>query len=217
MEWLIVVVVLVGAGWILWKAARWYNATVNPPAKPAPHVKIIADTVTVRATLERPAGPPPGYVSPYLPSERWDELLVLDDGGMPPLRLSPFKDALWLQEKSTGQFVNAGNRKLAALGIWAIKVRGVAYYEDGMAAADPKPGEPVTLQREPNNQFDKNAIAVVSHGQRIGYINKGMAARMAKRMDAGEDLAAIVMQTGPLKIVAGVPELLSYLTAPEAS
>ena len=41
-------------------------------------------------------------------------------------------------------------------------------------------GTPVTLVREPDNKFDKNAVAVWADGRRIGYVpkatNRGLAA-----------------------------------------
>lgn len=43
----------------------------------------------------------------------------------------------------------------------------------------------LALQREPNNPKDPNAVAVM-HGQdRVGYLGRGLAGRMAPQMDAG--------------------------------
>lgn len=42
------------------------------------------------------------------------------------------------------------------------------------------------LQREPENRFDPNAIAVSVEGQHIGYIPKALAAKLAAHIDAGD-------------------------------
>ena len=48
-----------------------------------------------------------------------------------------------------------------------------------------QPGVTVTLVREPENKFDKNAIAVWSGGKRIGYIPSKQNAGLAAAMDQG--------------------------------
>lgn len=46
-----------------------------------------------------------------------------------------------------------------------------------------KAGSPLTFQREPTNRFDKNAVAVLAGGQRIGYLPKTVAPAVAEWMD----------------------------------
>jgi hypothetical protein len=45
------------------------------------------------------------------------------------------------------------------------------------------PGTPVTLVREANNQYDKNAIAVWIEGKHVGYLPSKQNAALAARMD----------------------------------
>lgn len=47
-----------------------------------------------------------------------------------------------------------------------------------------EPGVAVTLVREPENKFDKNAIAVWVDGQRVGYIPKAQNVALAAHIDA---------------------------------
>lgn len=55
------------------------------------------------------------------------------------------------------------------------------------------PGEPVTLQREPDNPYDPNAILVVSmRGIGLGHFNREDAAALAPALDAGQACAAII-------------------------
>lgn len=49
---------------------------------------------------------------------------------------------------------------------------------------DLKPKHPLTLKREPNNKYDKNAIAVC-YGRPLGYVPRGLAAEIAPLMDRG--------------------------------
>lgn len=46
-----------------------------------------------------------------------------------------------------------------------------------------KPGDSVILIREPNNQYDRNAISVWFDGRRIGYIPKKQNAALALFID----------------------------------
>jgi HIRAN domain len=46
-----------------------------------------------------------------------------------------------------------------------------------------QPGAPVTLVREPTNQYDPNAIAVWVEGKHVGYIPKKQNAVLAQFMD----------------------------------
>lgn len=44
-------------------------------------------------------------------------------------------------------------------------------------------GTPVTLVREPTNQFDPNAVAVWVDGQKVGYVPKKQNAALAQFID----------------------------------
>ena len=54
-------------------------------------------------------------------------------------------------------------------------------------------GTELVLRREPNNQFDHNAIAVFTKsGEQLGYIPRDTAKSMALNMDRGQDYKAYV-------------------------
>lgn len=46
------------------------------------------------------------------------------------------------------------------------------------------PGEPVTLVREPGNQYDPNAVQVWIAGRHVGYLSKKENVEIAARIDA---------------------------------
>ncbi|WP_396134675.1 HIRAN domain-containing protein [Citricoccus sp. I39-566] len=97
----------------------------------------------------------------------------------------------------TGKYAPPGNRTLSKHGLVSFKVRGVAFYS--ATQADTSPGLPARLVREPSNEHDPNAIAIWAlnrSGQavKVGYVNRGRARSLAKRMDAGEVVEAYFMR-----------------------
>ena len=58
----------------------------------------------------------------------------------------------------------------------------------------------VTLEREPNNQYDRNAIQIVVHIRSlakktiIGYVLKGLSRKLAKVLDRGISVKASLIQ-----------------------
>lgn len=147
----------------------------------------------------------PNYVSVYLHSSNWEELLVLDTNGMPPFYFKEHKGNYWLAENSTGLLVNVANRALKRLGLWTCNIRGI----------DHSPGEivvgPAALVREPDNEHDKSAVAIHQKGQRIGYYNRGMAPALARAMDAGTKFSGYVVSVSPPKIIAADALVLDWL------
>jgi len=57
-------------------------------------------------------------------------------------------------------------------------------------------GMEVDLVREPENKYDKNAIAVSVLGNKAGYIPGFLAAKMATKMDEGTKMTAVVTWKG---------------------
>jgi hypothetical protein len=74
-------------------------------------------------------------------------------------------------------------------------VRGYAFAAPPPGGERPAPGLPAELAREPDNPADPLAVAVwasPSDGARwrIGYLDRGVAARVAPRLDAGSRVRA---------------------------
>lgn len=150
--------------------------------------------------------------SVYLHSSQWNDLLVPDANGMPPLRFKEHNGRLWFAEDSTGKLVKVANRKLRSLGIWSCKLRGGKYYPDAVKATRIKPFAAAQLVREPDNPHDPHAVAVHTNGGHVGYFNKAMASGLAKRLDAGEVLVAIIASRGtPINVVAASPQIMAHL------
>ena len=63
------------------------------------------------------------------------------------------------------------------------------------ALSDAAQGERVALVREPDNEFDPNAVAVHINGHKCGFVPRAQAERLAADMDAGKTVTAKVYGT----------------------
>lgn len=168
---------------------------------------LTASALTSKVVITRATSRPPAdYVSPYLDSARESELLVLNVQGLPPLRMKLHRGEWWMAEESTGLLVNAGDRKLRGLGVWTVRVRGDAYAPGTLRVGH------VDLVREPDNEHDPNAIAIMQRGVRCGYWNKSMAKGLAKLLDSGAVIDAVAISADPPKVVAAEPRILKHIT-----
>lgn len=158
----------------------------------------------------------------YVPADEPDRW-KLGYGGMPPLHLVPYGDVLRLCEDATGLLVGPTDRRLAALGIHSVKVRGVSYYPDAARAGDFTPGHRVALLRQPDHLHDPNAVAICAAGTSspAGYVNKQKARLLARLLDSRVVLTALSVRGTPageecraIGIVAAEPAVLASLLGP---
>ena len=63
-----------------------------------------------------------------------------------------------------------------------------------------EPEDTLLLEREPDNQYDRNAIAIhaapvetLDHDDKIGYISSDLAANLAPLMDSGHRITCVVL------------------------
>lgn len=135
----------------------------------------------------------------YAPSEREAEHLTRDDDGLPRLRLVDAGDrlAIW-SPLDGGALLNPKGTGLRRFGLVATYARGSTHHASAFRAADLRKGRPVELRREPDNPHDKNAVALYAPGARapFGYVQRGRAPAIARRMDAGEHMAGVSLR-GP--------------------
>jgi len=92
--------------------------------------------------------------------------------------------------------------------IWDLAGEG-QINEDGTARqhvlAVLQPGEPVTLQRQPDNPHDANAVAVLAGRHIIGFIGRYDAPEVAALLDAGIPHRAQLHE-----LTGGVPDYPSF-------
>lgn len=73
-----------------------------------------------------------------------------------------------------------------------VSIVGSSFYPGaGNWIAKLSPGQKLRVEREPNNQYDANAIAVYIFQQKLGHFPRGFAAEVAPIMDAGKELTAV--------------------------
>lgn len=67
-----------------------------------------------------------------------------------------------------------------------VALVGTKYCGPGMVAllASLPQGEPLTLKREPDNKFDRNAVQVWARGQHLGYVKGNQNRDLAMAIDA---------------------------------
>ena len=69
---------------------------------------------------------------------------------------------------------------------------GSQYYALADVWHQMRPGDRLTLTREPGNRHDRNAVRVDWNGQPLGYIPRAENRAVARALDAGETLEARV-------------------------
>ena len=69
---------------------------------------------------------------------------------------------------------------------------GSQYYALARVWPQLRPGDRLTLEREPNNRHDRNAVRIDWNGQPIGYVPRAENRAVARALDAGESLEARV-------------------------
>lgn len=69
---------------------------------------------------------------------------------------------------------------------------GSQYYSAAKMWNKIKPGDRLTLTREPDNRHDRNAVRVDWNGQQLGYVPRAENRAVARALDAGEKLEAHV-------------------------
>ncbi len=135
----------------------------------------------------------------YVPAEDEARHLTRDAGGLPTLRLVDSGDRLSVWSPiDGGALLNPKGAGLRRFGLVATYGRGSTHHATAYRAADLRKGKPVELRRESDNPHDKNAVALNVPGAReaFGYVQKGRAPAVARRMDAGETMAGVSLR-GP--------------------
>ncbi|MBE7323112.1 HIRAN domain-containing protein [Nocardioides sp. Y6] len=143
------------------------------------------------------ARPPRGYPvrADYLPKESEAARVVRGADGLPALRLVDAGDRLSLRLIEGGDLVNPKGSGLRAVGLVTTYARGATFFAPTFRTADLRKGRPVELRREPDNPHDRNAVALHGPGARkpFAYVQRGKAATVARRIDAGESLGGVCL------------------------
>lgn len=145
----------------------------GPPPQQAPMQRPV---VTTRA---RAPGPPPGYVSPWLKADEKNALFEGVDRSTIPVVLRDNGRGYYLTDPRSGKQMPFDNTRMPRVELWGVNVRGSDHYRP--AWSNMPQGATVELVHEPDNPHDPNAVAIQYQGRTIGYYNRGMAKRLARR------------------------------------
>ena len=165
--------------------------------------------------------------SSYVPQDGNPDRFVGADG-LPTLRLIPYRDTggehvLRLCEDGTGLLVGPTDRRLPRAGLYVSQLRGEAHHQTECRAGNFHPGEPVRLVREPDNPYDRNAVAVYDATGKYmaAYVNKQKARTLAKLIDSGAEIQAISIRgtrsgvgCDQVAILAASTDVLRHVLSP---
>lgn len=167
--------------------------------------EITAQTQAAAERASRPSQPPapsPPLVTrrDYVLKDDEARFLDRDAAGRPNLHLRDDGDRLHLWSPvDGGALVNPrGHGIRRHLGLVTSTPRGTDHYPYSYSAADLRRGRLVKLVREPNNKYDPNAVAMqaIDGVSPFGYVARGHAKPLSKRMLAGEKVIGVSLR-GP--------------------
>jgi hypothetical protein len=94
----------------------------------------------------------------------------------------------------SGRYLARDAPELTARGLHVAGVAGSRFQSDALAADAAAPGRPLELRRDPENEHDPNAIAVLAGGEQVGWVPRELAAEIAPHIDRGAPWSAIVLR-----------------------
>jgi HIRAN domain-containing protein len=101
-----------------------------------------------------------------------------------------------LVDPGSGRYLARDAPELTALGVHVVGVAGAGrHHADAIASSDAAaPGSPLELRRDPGNEHDPNAIAVLAGGQQVGWVPRELAEELAPQLDESRPWSAIVLR-----------------------
>ena len=112
-----------------------------------------------------------------------------DDGGQ--VWVAGFQ----LVDPDSGRYLARDAPELAAQGLRVVGVAGAGrHHAEAIDSDAVKPGSPMELRRQPDNEHDPNAIAVHAGGPQVGWVPREVAAELARELDEGRPWSALVLR-----------------------
>lgn len=80
-----------------------------------------------------------------------------------------------------------------------VAIAGLQHYRGNDLAEMISEGDTLQLQPQPSNAYDKNAIMVMWHNNKIGYVPASLARNIRRQMEAGFEVSANIIEIKPVK------------------
>lgn len=80
-----------------------------------------------------------------------------------------------------------------------VAIAGLQHYRGNDLAEMIQVGDELQLQPQPSNAYDENAIMVMWHNNKIGYVPASLSHNIRRQMDAGISVTATIIEVKPVK------------------
>jgi hypothetical protein len=98
-------------------------------------------------------------------------------------------------DPESGRYLGRDAPELTALGLRVAGVAGAgSHHAEALGTEAAAPGQPLELRRDPDNEHDANAIAVLAGGEQVGWVPRELAEELAGELDGGRPWSAIVLR-----------------------
>jgi hypothetical protein len=125
--------------------------------------------------------------------------IVLVPTGLDPMSSgkNKFMRGFFIRDASTDRSISHQQLSELVPGAVVFNVAGTSHRQDALQGPAFAPGEPVKLIPEPDNPYDRNAVAVWDTNRRkhIGYVPKELAPTVGRISRGREPLGATVFVT----------------------
>jgi HIRAN domain len=100
-----------------------------------------------------------------------------------------------LIDPGSGRYLARDAPELRARSLHVVSVAGAGrHHADTIESDAVAPGSRLELRRDPDNEHDANAIAVLGGDAQVGWVPRELAAELAPKLDAGEAWTAMVLR-----------------------
>ncbi len=110
----------------------------------------------------------------------------------------------------TGWLPKRGQARVPYAPLFDFCIAGGYYHGLAEVLDALRPGVRLALEREPDNPHDANAVAVLWQGRRVGYVPREANPEVARMMDRGVPVRAVVVGTISPRTAREIPEGLRF-------
>jgi len=80
-----------------------------------------------------------------------------------------------------------------------VSIAGLQHYRGNDLAEMFKKGDRLKLQQQPDNPHDSNAIVILWHENKIGYLPRSLASNISRQLNQGITIKAYILDIKPVR------------------